>query len=185
LEKFPACRFLVGLEGEEEPEAATLPEPLPLLCFDHQRRRQPPMDGRRLYGPPRSPPPRSDSTQPPHACPGCRRERHGRPARTARHRPPPAMSPRHQPSIGTLDQFPGLVWPEPHRTRRHDHARSTPPSRPECTECVARSRAPAPRLALHCTRTRTASSPRHHDALALHRRAPTRPRHAPFGQQHH
>jgi hypothetical protein len=159
--------------------------PLPLLCFRPPTPTPTPMNGRRLCWPSCLTPPRRDTTRPPHARP---RHRHGHrehQIKAEHHRPSPEPSLCHQPCDDTLDQFPELVWPEPYCAAHPDRARLTPPSRPECTERATCSRAPAPRLASLSTRTCTASSPRHHDTLALHRRALKRPRRAPFLLQRH
>jgi hypothetical protein len=144
---------------------------------------QPPVTVRHPCRPPSTTPPRSDSTQPPHAHPEHRHDRQGRPTLAARHRPPPALSPRHQPSVGPLDQFPGLVWPEPYRAVHPNLARLTPPSRPERLERAACSSAPATRLAPLHTQAGTASSPRRHTTLARHCHAPTCPHRTSFHPQ--
>jgi hypothetical protein len=184
LAKIDPYHIWLESRGRGGARGQTLPEPSPIsLLFDHRRQRQPPMGDHCLYRPPCSTPPRKEVAQPPHACPGHRCNRHWRPARTTRHRPPPVLSPRDQPRIEPLDQFPKPVLPEIDHAMHPDRARPMLPCRPECTARATRSRAPTPRLAPLFTHTCMAPCSKHDATLALPYVALTRSRRTPFSPQ--
>jgi hypothetical protein len=170
-----------GKKGSPRPPCQNLS--LSLCYFDHHCRHRPPMVVRR---PCRNPSwPRDTETDPAHPTPPrtSPRHHHGCLARSARHRPPPALSPRCQACLDPTGRFPEADSLERDRARRPGHVDVNQSGRPARLERVCRSRASVPRPASLCTRTCTASSPRCHTTLARHRDAPTPPHGTPFRPQ--
>jgi hypothetical protein len=103
--------YLVGSKEEEEPEAKPLQNPLPSpssLTNHHQRH---PVVDRHPAATLTPAPPHSVTSSAPHAALAIAMTTVGIPAGPARHRPPPALSPRRQTPLDTLDQFPEIVLP--------------------------------------------------------------------------
>jgi hypothetical protein len=121
--------------------------------------------------------PHDTETDPAHPTPPRTSPRHHRgcPARSACHRPPPALSPHRQAYLDPTGLFPEADSLERDRARCPGHVDVNQSGRPACLERVCRSHASAPHPASLCARTCTASSPRRHATLALHRYAPKRP----------
>jgi hypothetical protein len=138
------------------------------------------MRGRRPADTPNPTPAHRDTAQAPHAALDVTMATVGIPAWTARHRPPPELSPRRQTRLDPLDQFPEPALLETDRATQPYHASPTPASRPERAERAARFHAPAPRPAPPSTRSRTASTCRRNATLALPRVALARSHRTPF-----
>jgi hypothetical protein len=143
------------LDSRERRSPRLLPcqNPLPLLCFDHQHRRQPPMDGCRLCWPSSPTPPYRDTPRPPYARPGHRHGHRGHPIEAERHRPPIEPSPRRQTRLDPTDQFPEPATLDRDHAHRPVHVDVSRSGRPACPERASRSRAPRPRLTLLFTLT--------------------------------
>jgi hypothetical protein len=168
--------FQLDSRERRSPRLSPCQNPLHLLCF----RPPTPMPTPNGWTPSLlalSPDP---TLQRPHACPGHRHGHREHQIKAEHHRPSPKPSLRRQPRDDPLDQFPELVWPEPYRAAHPDRARPMPPCRSECAARAIRPRALAPRLAPFFMHTCMAPCCLRDATLALHRRAPTCPYHAPF-----
>jgi hypothetical protein len=75
------------------------------------------------------------------------------PSRSARHHPPPALSPRRQACHDPTDRFPEAETRERDRARCPGHVDVSRSGQPACPEHASRSRLPRPLLAPLFTRT--------------------------------
>jgi hypothetical protein len=126
--------YLVGSKEEEEPETKPLQNPLPSPSSSTSHRPRPLVDERHPAEALAPAPPSSDAMPAPHAALAVTMATVGIPVWSASHRPSPALSPRRQTPLDTLDQFPKLTQPKSYRAHHPVHAvlmRRRRPERPE------------------------------------------------------